>query len=973
MAKAVAPAADLLKTISDGIGQQIKDLTPGNFQQISVDAIVQELNNLAKQVAPLANGTIDTLLTDIINAVVLIQNGTKTQLDFGPILGDLDTIEQLLLAKGDAVSNDILASVIAQLNGILNYRPDVASILGDLNSIKSLKGGPSDATAFHDFHVLQIAFKHIWMQAFDQNVSGLVAQAYHQFAQLYDDLDVEMPALDDINDIQSLNSFISAVKTATGATDPGASGTISSGSGGVIVPPPPSLGTRPSPLPIIPKEVLQTFPGAATLWYLLSVDQQSQIQTLSTQYPSQDSYVQSQTQKAVQEIINYPQGNATRLTQLILELGKALEEPYAFDIFAPNSYNFGLMLTYRQEWEPQEYQAGNLVATIPLAPGETRKYTHKQIVKKSVSQKEAEKSSSTRSEQSSQTSRAEADIMQKATNNTSFKLNTHGSFNIGIGEMDTTTEFSTNQQAESVSNKKNFHEATVKAAEEYRTERNTEITSSSSTETEDTTSGEISNPNNEITVTYLFYELQRRYLIRETLYKVQPVILVAQEVPLPHEIDEAWLIEHQWIIRRVLLDDSFKEALDYLTSGLAGDEVSVQVIKAHWEDQESLTKSLESQVQNLLYTRDNLRNLIVNSTKQEDVNDARASLTSFDPVNFFLNPYSAINKVEDFAGNAQSNDMIEANRKAAKTRLEYTEQALSAMQDRLQQATDSYQKATDQYSAALQKQFSRNVAIDQLRIHVKQNILFYMQAVWAHEDPDQRFFRLYNLPVTTPTPGNLSSITATGVAEGVVNLEATLIGSNYAEDEIDLVDIAEIDTPLGYKGNYIIFPLKQQSYLTLYMTQEFISDDFSLQDPDQFSDLRNFPSIDGPGGAGEYMAKQIAAAGTADEKKQLAQHFADYVNSSQNGAEIIIVPTGQLFIEALPGSHPLLEDFKLLHRAEDVLKVKAEVRHAELENLRLATRLVQGQNKDQANLLEDPDIEKKITVEGNAKVNVDSN
>ncbi|VTZ59781.1 hypothetical protein EMEDMD4_1240009 [Sinorhizobium medicae] len=29
-----------------------------------------------------------------------------------------------------------------------------------------------------------------------------------------------------------------------------------------------------------------------------------------------------------------------------------------------------------------------------------------------------------------------------------------------------------------------------------------------------------------------------------------------------------------------------------------------------------------------------------------------------------------------------------------------------------------------------------------LRMHVKQNILFYMQAIWNHEPPDQRFFRL---------------------------------------------------------------------------------------------------------------------------------------------------------------------------------------------------------------------------------------
>jgi hypothetical protein len=84
----------------------------------------------------------------------------------------------------------------------------------------------------------------------------------------------------------------------------------------------------------------------------------------------------------------------------------------------------------------------------------------------------------------------------------------------------------------------------------------------------------------------------------------------------------------------------------------------------------------------------------------------------------------------------------------------------------------------------------------------------------------------------------------------------------------------------------------------------------------------------------------------------------------------IIIPTGQLFIEALPGAHPLLEDFKLVHRALDAAAAKAALRHAELENLRLASRLVEGQDKTE--LLEDPDIEKKIVVEGSSSVTVAS-
>ena len=41
----------------------------------------------------------------------------------------------------------------------------------------------------------------------------------------------------------------------------------------------------------------------------------------------------------------------------------------------------------------------------------------------------------------------------------------------------------------------------------------------------------ITNSNQELPVTYLFYELERRVGISEKLHRVTPVILVANEVP----------------------------------------------------------------------------------------------------------------------------------------------------------------------------------------------------------------------------------------------------------------------------------------------------------------------------------------------------------------------------------------------------------------------------------------------------------
>jgi hypothetical protein len=543
--------------------------------------------------------------------------------------------------------------------------------------------------------------------------------------------------------------------------------------------------------------------------------------------------------------------------------------------------------------------------------------------------------------------------MQKAVSATNFKMTANGSFNIAIGSINTTTEFATNQEQESAFNKKAFHETTLKAAEEYRLERSLEVDTSTSVDTEETVSGEISNPNNEITVTYLFYELQRRYKIREFLYRARPVILVAQDVPSPDEIDEAWLTEHQWILARVLLDDSLRPALEYLVSGFAGDEVSTEVVKAQWKSQVDLVTKLESHVSELTAIRDLLREQLVGTQEMEDKAASLEMSTAVKVFTLGLAPDPA--KI--------GADQLEAARKAYATRLQYSEQALVDAQDRLKQASDSFRQATKEYASAMQNQYARHVALDQLRVHVKQNILFYMQAIWDHEPPDQRFFRLYNKQVACPAP--LQGCTVHGNSKFGGNVsDSQMMDFTYTcpptvgGDTNDLIDVADLDSPLGYKGNYIIFPLKGECYLTTYMLTDFIDTYLGVHDPD------GSDAFDPEG----FDQQWQAAVKSKDQGLQdtLRKQLIDYITAVRRSTDEIIVPTGQLFIEALPGSHPLLEDFKLLHRLEDVRKVRAEVRHAELENLRLASRLVAGQDK--VELLDDPDIDKKIVVQGSASV-----
>jgi hypothetical protein len=330
---------------------------------------------------------------------------------------------------------------------------------------------------------------------------------------------------------------------------------------------------------------------------------------------------------------------------------------------------------------------------------------------------------------------------------------------------------------------------------------------------------------------------------------------------------------------------------------------------------------------------------------------------------------------EDAFGNATGAAVgaFDATRQYTESLLQNINDNVADLQNKLKQSNDSYLAATQKYADAMQKQFSRTVAIDQLRVHVKQNIFFYMQAIWSHEPPDQRFFRLYNKQVFCPCPSNACTVTVNGkaVTNGLYRVSTNMWSCPPVVDEttVDLVEIADIDDPLGFKGNYIIFPLKETCCLTTYMLQEFLDDTYGLKDPDIFATWKAMGSIDAV--AASVAAQLQTLQQGSPEWQTLVDEFAQFVNETQGQEDEIIIPTGQLFIEALPGSHPLLEDFKLLHRAEDVRKVKAEVRHAELENLRLASRLVAAhQDSTNLNLLSDPDIEKKVLIDGKAGINV---
>jgi hypothetical protein len=645
---------------------------------------------------------------------------------------------------------------------------------------------------------------------------------------------------------------------------------------------------------------------------------------------------------------------ASRLENLLRDLDRMLKQPYAFDVFAADSVNFGVLTTYRQTWESQSYQVGDLVTTMPLAPKEVQRFTTRQVDKRSRAKKEVDDNLRTQRTETADTGRAESEIVEKASKKTNFQLTANESF--GSDETMKVTAgqlVAGSQEKESQNTKRTFHENVRKSAQEYRQQHRTEIDTTSSTELEETSFREIQNPNDELAVTYLFYELQRTYRLRERLQGLTPVALVANDVPAPDAIDDSWLVAHDWILRRAILDDSFRPALDYLTKSFVGAELNIAILESNAEAQKKVVEALGEQVR---------AQMGILSASERDVLSAVQNLGSSEEQQGLIDIVKGIFDPLGIAGTSDTGavDAAQLMVDYAKEARDRAERERARLLDQFTLAVSALQVAIDKLSVAVREHYDNVAAIDRLRVHVKDNILYYMQAVWSHEPPDQRYFRLYNIDV--PMVEFASDGVTVEVMRDGGNLTDDLLGREVGAVELPLpettivrrklVDVADLDEVLGFKGNYTIFALKENNYLTLRMMQEYleVGDDLVLRDPDEFGELT------------VEELTELAACLHEREPERFKERYAriraalvEKLASPRAGSDLVIVPTSSLYIEALVGTHPLLEDFKLIHRALDVKKVQADVRHQELENLRLARRLFAGKD-------DDPDIDKNIVI-----------
>ena len=849
----------------------------------------------------------------------------------------------------------LMETVTAPEEQLLTGLMPVATPESVRDSIEALSFPPSpaDVPAYHDFTNLHIAFDSIWQEAIHEGIVELAEDVYEAVVELGGD-----PTREEHLPAGSVRSLLregrSTLRTAREVRDH----RTGRGQGGVIV-----RGER---------------AGCGNR------DDDDHVVVRDHRSGRQEVVIRGHRTQSGDP--------AERLPELLQELERRLLHKYAFTVFAANekerSVNFGLLATYRQIWTPLAYQAGPLVKSIPLAPRQTQKVVISRKTIKKRSRKEIENNLRVTRDEMSSTSRTEQEIIRRAQSKNEFSVENTEKGGVETASHTTTIKFGREATKSSDDVKKSFHEAVFKSAQEIRQERTVEINTEETEEFEQTETTEISNPNDEIAVTFLFYELQRRYRVKEKLQRVVPVVFVAQEFPQPHQINAAWLVAHDWILKRVILDDSFLPTLNALTQA-AGNESALAEMRYNVQQQRCIVEELREEVAQARKRATLQQSLLERSIFQKAgvvgdrggggggilgiVGDALDSVTSA--------ASDLAGTVGDLVFGGGSGGDASSNRQAMQEQAQAAADQARELMFRLEREVTALNSLTETYTRALRDHHTLLTDIARLEGHVADNAMYYMQKIWAHEPPDQRYFRLHNVPV--PVFSTRSRRFTIDFEEPVLSMNAaheilprfggidlqafpSKAVTKLHEDEIafaPLSQVADLDTLLGFKGNYMIFPLNESNAVTDLMMDPYV--DRATGQLVDTADPTNW-TIDG---FAEYVCclkEKLTPDELAVLLPQLREQHKAILSASSHQNDVLVVPTNSLFIEALPAGHEVLGNFKRAHRVLDVKSAQADQRARELENVRRTALLLAGERGD-------PNIDKKITIEGAGSIVVPPN
>ena len=618
-----------------------------------------------------------------------------------------------------------------------------------------------------------------------------------------------------------------------------------------------------------------------------------------------------------------------------------------FEVFPSGSVNLGLRLVYRQDWRLLGTQPGEIVRTIPLGPGQTERVTTK-IVRRHKRTTSLETTTSVETQtETSESTKDSSEIVNEAMKAWDLSHSHEANVNWGVFSAKGSTSIGYKDEDRSKETSSSLSEAMRKTAEKIRRDTKVTISTESEQTVETEQFSEIKNPNNEIAITYEYHKLQHQYEVFTHLAEMQMVVFVAEDLPTAGQ-----------------LCDSNMEGLirDH-------DWIFAKVLK-----DESYRETLNELSQHV-----------------NDTEDAGTEGKSDDMQVFAGMQETAKDKFAKFeVGEGGQGGLSIPDIYAEPQRI--YQQELRAREER-------------QRANAVWKQ-----KLERLSTHIRQNLLYYFQAIWAHEPPDQRLLRYkkegWRVPIEwrgtialfqnvgAPFSPNLADFTPTG-------------------REAELWEIIDPTGPIGYIGNYAVFALKpladhweisqvsplgprsddrviagveQQGELVIGVNEVLgvLANPYtnpitgSLKDPAW--DLFQREALTRTGLFGHvrqltdeevydfisYLPRladpllddngDVIRVANHELKRPIShEEWGEYLYR-KNNTRRFLVDSNNVYLNIRASSGAALEPFKRAHRYLDVLRAAEELRAERLKNIRRA-------NLADSERAFDPDIQKVVIVE----------
>lgn len=281
---------------------------------------------------------------------------------------------------------------------------------------------------------------------------------------------------------------------------------------------------------------------------------------------------------------------------------------YSFMTFPEGEFNLGLRFVYRQEWRPLGVQRGEIVKTIPLGPGESLKVSTSIVRRTKVARTSESLRSSETTSETTDTTKNSSEVVDEAARSMKWNINqeVEGGYNAGVWNISGKTTGGISSESSDRNRQMTSHlsETVQKVASRLRLETKVVVSTESESTFQASSASEIRNANDEISVTYVYRPLQQQYEVLTRLAEIQNVVMIAERLPAPADVGFEWVKQHDWIIARVLLDDSYRDALSSISQQVPGPKLAdmLRELKATKDDTVRHLGSFTTNANNLTAT-----------------------------------------------------------------------------------------------------------------------------------------------------------------------------------------------------------------------------------------------------------------------------------------------------------------------------------------------------------------------------------